>query len=264
LIQVFSAPIALLVDAVSFLFSGLLVARIRTVEPVPEAPDGPGRILPQIAAGLRLTWRNRVLLTLVGTAAICNLTAYWINVLFPLLCVRQLGLNAGLIGLIIATGAIGSLLGSAVCGPLTRRIGVGQATLWTLAGEAAGFLIMPFAPAHSWLAVPMLIAGWFVVGGTAAISRVVSISIRQTVTPAAFLGRVNATHRFVSYGVVSLGTAVGGVLGDVFGIRVAILIAAVGMFTSVLCVLFSPLLRMRQVDDAEQPGAAEGGVEPTA
>lgn len=257
LIQAFTAPIALLVDAVSFLFSGLMLSRIRTPEPLPDTSDAKAPILAQIGAGLRLTWSNRVLLTLVGTAAICNLTAYWIIVLFPLLCVRLLGLSPGMIGLIIATGAIGSLLGAAVCAAVTRRIGVGQATLWTLLGEAVGFLIMPLAPTGSGFAVPVLIAGWFIVGFTAAVSRVVSISIRQTVTPASFLGRVNATHRFVSYGVVAAGTSIGGLLGSAFGIRTAIVIAGVVMLTSVLCVLVSPLLRMREVDGSDAREAAE-------
>jgi len=251
LVQFFTAPIALLVDAVSFVFSGFMVSRIRTPEPAPEDTGDQGRILAQIRAGLALTWRNRVLLTLVGTAAICNLTAYWIMALFPLLCVRLLGLNAGVIGMIISVGAIGAFLGAAVCGPITRRIGVGQATLWTLLGECVGFLIMPFAPAHSGFAIPVLIAGWFIVGFSAAVSRVVSISIRQTVTPNNMLSRVNATHRFVSYGVVAVGTSVGGLLGSAFGIRAAILIAGVTMLASVVCVLVSPLLHIREVDGSD-------------
>jgi MFS family permease len=276
LIQLLSAPLALLMDAVSFLFSALMLSRIRTVEQVPETAGDQGSVLAQVRAGLALTWRSRVLLTLVGTAAICNLTAYWITVLFPLFCVRLLGLSAGMIGLVMSAGAVGSLLGAAVCGPFTRRVGVGQATLWTLFGEALGFLLLPFAPAHSWLCVPVLIAGWFIAGGTAAISRVVSISIRQTVTPKDYLGRVNATHRFVSYGVVAVGTAAGGFLGSALGIRVAMAVAAVAMMTSVVCVLVSPLLRMREVDDAvvvplvgraaatSDPAESDGGIKPAA
>jgi MFS family permease len=256
LIQFLTAPIALLVDAVSYLVSAVMLSRIRTVEPAPGAPAEQGRMLAQIRAGLSLTWRNRVLLTLVGTAAICNLTAEWILVLFPLFCVRLLHLSAGMIGLVISTGAVGALLGAATVGPITRRIGVGQATLWTLFGECVGFLVLPFAPAGSGWTVPVLILGWFIAGFSAAVSRVVSISIRQTVTPGEFLGRVNATHRFVSYGVVAAGTFAGGLLGSAFGIRTAMVVAAVIMFASVACVLVSPLLHIRQVDTEPEPAAA--------
>jgi MFS family permease len=259
LVQFLGAPLAVLADAVSFLFSGAMLSRIRKAEPVPEATDD-GPIFRQIRAGISLTWRNRILLTLVGTAAICNLTAQWIIVLFPLFCVQMLHLDAGLIGLIISTGAIGSLLGSAACGAITKRLGIGQASLWTLFGECVGFLLMPFAPAdNDWVAVPMLIAGWFIVGFSAAVSRIISISVRQTVTPQNFLGRVNATHRFVSYGVVAVGTLAGGVLASAAGLRLAMVIAAVVMFASVGAILVSPLLRIREIDahDAAAP------VEPT-
>jgi predicted MFS family arabinose efflux permease len=136
--------------------------------------------------------------------------------------------------------------------PDRRRIG----DTGTLAGECVGFLLLPCAPAHSRAVVPILILGWFVIGFSSAVSRVVSISIRQTVTPAAFLGRVNATHRFVSYGVVAIGTSAGGLLASAVGIRAAMAVAAVAMFASVACVLVSPLLRLRDVNTvAIQPPA---------
>lgn len=252
LVQLCSAPIALLADAGSYLFSALMLSRIRTAEPPPEIDARRGGTLAQIRDGLELTRRNRILLTLVATAAICNLTAQWATVLFPLLCVRLLKLGAGAIGLIISTGAIGSLLGVAVCGPITRRIGLGRATLWTLLGECVGFSLLPFAPADSPLAVPVLVAGWSIVGFNAAISRIVSISIRQSVTPATYLSRINATHRFVSYGLIAVGTLAGGLLGGVFGIRAAMLVAALAMFTSVACVLVSPLRHVHTVHDSER------------
>ena len=267
LVQFLGAPLAVLGDAVSFLFSGAMLSRIRTAEPVPEATDE-GPILAQVRAGIALTWQNRILLTLVATAAICNLTAQWIIVLFPLFCVKLLHLNASMIGLIIATGAIGSLVGSAVCGSITRCLGIGQASLWTLFGECVGFLIMPFAPVdNARMAVLVLIAGWFIVGFSAAVSRIVSISVRQTVTPENFLGRVNATHRFISYGVVAVGTFVGGVLASATGLRGAMVIAAIAMFASVGAVLISPLLRIREVDasDADPEAAtadADSGTPP--
>lgn len=257
LVQFLGAPLAVLADAISFLFSSATLSRVRKAEPVPEATDE-GPIVQQIRAGITLTWKNRILLTLVATAAICNLTAQWIIVLFPLFCVQLLHLNAGLIGLIISTGAIGSLLGSAACGAITRRIGIGQASLWTLFGECVGFLLMPFAPAdNQWVAVLLLVAGWFIVGFSAAVSRIVSISVRQTVTPHNYLGRVNATHRFVSYGVVAVGTFAGGILASAVGLRLAMVVAAVAMFASVGAVLISPLLRIREVDASDSTEPAE-------
>jgi MFS family permease len=237
LVQAVTAPVALLADAVSFLVSGLALAGIRTRERAPAASGA--RALSQLREGLAFSIRNRLVLTLLGTAAICNFFLQWIMVLFTLFCVRDLRLGAGMIGLILAIGAVGGLAGSAVTTPLTRRFGLGPVTLWTVAGECAALMLLPAGT------VALMVAGWFGCGFSAAISRVVSISIRQSVTPGPLLGRVNATHRFVSYGVIALGTVLGGLAGEVLGLRTALLTGAMGMVLAVVCVLVSPLRRIR-------------------
>jgi hypothetical protein len=254
LVQAVTAPVALLADAVSFLLSGLALAGIRAREAAPETP--PGRALPQLREGLAFSIRNRLVLTLLGTAAICNFFLQWIMVLFTLFCVRELHLGAGMIGLILAIGATGGLVGSAVATPLTRRFGAGPVTLWTVAGECAALLLLPAGT------VPLMIAGWFGCGFSAAISRVVSISIRQTVTPDPLLGRVNATHRFVSYGVIALGTLAGGFTGELIGLRAALFAGAVGMFLAVACVLVSPLRSIRSATVSPADGQ-RGGILPS-
>jgi len=112
LVQAVTAPVALLADAVSFLLSGLALASIRARERAPETAAV--RVLPQLREGLAFSVRNRLVLTLLGTAAICNFFLQWIMVLFTLFCVRERHLDAGLIGLILAAGAVGGLAGSVV------------------------------------------------------------------------------------------------------------------------------------------------------
>jgi hypothetical protein len=86
----------------------------------------------------------------------------------------------------------------------------------------------------------------------------VSISIRQSVTPPPLLGRVNATHRFVSYGVIALGTLAGGLTGELVGLRAALLAGALGMFLAVGCVLISPLRHVRTAIVGAAPTPAPG------
>jgi MFS family permease len=249
-IQAVTAPVALLADAVTFLLSGLALASIRARERTPQTADVP--VIPQLREGLAFSVRNRLVLTLLGTAAICNFFLQWIMVLFTLFCVRERHLDAGLIGLILAAGAVGGLAGSAVTTPLARRFGLGPVTLWTVAGECAALTLLPAG------STALMAAGWFGCGFSAAISRVVSISIRQSVTPPPLLGRVNATHRFVSYGVIALGTLAGGLTGELVGLRAALLAGALGMFLAVGCVLISPLRHVRTAIVGAAPTPAPG------
>ncbi|MEO3830286.1 MFS transporter [Actinomadura sp. B10D3] len=244
LVQLMTAPITLVVDAVTFALSALSLLLIRTREPLPEPP---ATRKGQIREGLRVTLGNPLLRALIGTAASYNLFSNWMVVLFPLFAIRVLGLGAGAIGLILSTGAIGALAGSILASPVTRRLGVGRAVLWPIVIEVLALMLVPLAPAGSAVTIPLLVTAFLFNGMGVALSSVVATSVRQAVTPPPMLGRMTATYRTISFGVVAVGTFLGGLAGEWLGLRTGVAVGATGLVTSVIWVAASPLRRMREI-----------------
>jgi MFS family permease len=252
LIQALSAPYAVLVDALSFLWSAAWVRAIRTRPPRPERkPDRHlGR---EIAEGLKFVVGNRLLRSI----AMCTGTSnFFANVLFPvyyILLARGLHLSAGVIGLFTSFAAVGGLLGSLVASRIARRLGQGP-TIWiSIACSIPPAFVVPFV--HRDWTLGLLAVAQLVMWGSAVVYNITQVSFRQGLTPERLLGRMNATMRFFVWGTIPLGAFVGGVLGTVIGVRATLLVAAIGGVAAVLPVFFSPLRTMREL-----PTYAEAGV----
>ncbi len=252
LVQLVTAPVALLADGISFVVSiaGLLMIRVREPRPVLANPDE-GNIA-RIKHGLRVVYGNRFLRALVGVAASYNFFDSWILTLFMVYAVHDLGLHAGSIGLALSGGAVGAVAGAVLTGPVSRRVGVGGALLGSVAVESVVLLAVPLTPTHHLFTLPVIAIAFALNGVGTAMSSVAAISVRQSVTPIEMLGRMTASYRFISYGVVSLGAAVGGLAGELAGVRSGLLIGTIGMVSTIGWVVFSPLPKLRTVQDAEQ------------
>jgi MFS family permease len=251
LIQALTAPVAVAVDAVSFLGSALFVGLIRKREERPvRAPDAHlGR---EIAEGLRFVLGNRLLRSIAACTGSSNLFSGIGFAMIIVLLARDLGLSAGTVGLFFSAAVAGSLPGALLAGRVTRWLGQGR-TIWISMAVTAPFgLLMPLAQ-RGWLL-------WLAAFGSAVwsfggvIYNIAQVSFRQGLTPEALLGRMNATMRFLVWGTLPLGGFLGGVLGQAFGARTAVWIGAIGGSLAFLPVLLSPLRTMRDLptrSDAE-------------
>jgi MFS family permease len=250
LVQAFTAPYAVLVDAVSFLWSASWVAAIRAPERKPVAP--PQRHLgKEIAEGLRFVLGNPILRKIAGctgTANLFNSASYAVMIVF---FVRTVHLSAGGIGLLFSIGSIGGLVGALCSGYLMRT--VGQARLIWLSALifAPGDLLLPLTHHDARL----IYAGvaLFVSSIGATVYNVAQVSFRQALCPRPLLGRMNATMRFLVWGTQPIGGLLGGWLATAVGLRDALWIAAVGALLAPLWVLFSPLRGMRDIPMERQP-----------
>lgn len=197
LVQVLTAPIALLVDAIAYVVSAIAIGRIRT----PETSAGlTGSFVSELRSGLRFVARDRYLVANLGFSALYNPFAQWIMVLFTLHAVQVLGLDAARIGLVLAIGAVGALIGSLLAGPTVRRFGAGPPLLWCAAVECSVLLLVPVVDA-AWggVAVVAALGAIFAVNGLGtAMSSVILVTIRQLRTPDGLLGRVNASMRWIT------------------------------------------------------------------
>jgi MFS family permease len=250
LVQLLTAPYALLADAISFVVSTLSLLWIRTEEPKPEVDPDEGGSLARIREGLAITYRNPFLRAFAGVAGFYNLFEQWILTLFMLYAVRKLGMSAGSIGLVLSAGAVGALLGSIAAVPAGRWLGVGRSVLVAVLLECGVMLVVPFAPADSAFTLPLLAVAFALNGVGTASSSVMAITIRQLVTPERLLGRMNASYRFVSYGAIPLGALLGGAAGQALGLRAGLIVGSVALLSTVVWILLSPLPGLRELEDA--------------
>jgi MFS family permease len=252
LVDVMSAPFALVVDAASFVVSAAFLGSVRIREPAARAAEGGRRILDEIREGISMTLGHRVLrwITLLNALRVVG-TIVWPN--YVIFALRVLRVSPLTFGLVTSLGALGFLGGSLLAPRLTRRFGIGR----TLVG--ASFLLMaspffmPFAPAASpW--APVLLIGAAVVGATGDMVMIVTLeSYLQAVTPRRMIGRVSATSFFLSGIGFLVGPLVGGFLGEAIGIRETIFVAACLHSLWPLFMWRSPLRTLH-----EMPATAEG------
>jgi MFS family permease len=264
LVQWLTAPVALLADAASYIVSVVSLIWIRQPESAPAKPaDAPG-VTSQIRTGLAVVLGDPLLRALVGTSAFFNLFAQWISVLLILFAVRVLHLPAGEIGLMVGTPAIGALIGSMLADRVSKKLGIGPTVMSCVVFECAVLLVIPFAPAsHPGLAAAIIAVALAASGVGSALSSIVGISVRQSVTPPNLYGRMTATYRFVSFGVIALGSLFGGLAGQAFGLRSGLLYGAIGLQSTIIWMALSKLPRVRELpapspEPEPEPESASG------
>jgi MFS family permease len=263
LIGALTAPLAIVIDAVSFLGSAGLLALIRKGEPqAPRSMEGaPRPILSEIAEGLRFVLKHPLLAPVTATSAIGGLSFGIGMSIFLVYAVRVLGLTPELIGLVYALGSIGALAGATITSWLTDRLGVGRTILIGAAMSGPSMLLIPLAPAS--FPLPYLVLAELLFGLYATVYGISQLSLRQAVTPEHLQGRMNASVRFVVWGVGPIGYVMGGAIGETLGLTAALWIGTVGAFIAPLPVILS---RIRDVDvlpnaDVVERGPVEAGDE---
>jgi MFS family permease len=244
LIQALTAPYAVLIDALSFLWSAAWVTAIRARPPRPERqPDRDLRR--EIGVGLRFVLGNRLLRAIAMCTGSFNLfSSMGIAVIYVLLA-RDLHVSAGIIGLITSTSAVGGVIGSLVASRFAARVGQGPA-IWISAAAIGPFgFVAPFVH-RDWTLGLLAVAQIGMWMGN-VVYNVTQVSFRQGLCPPGLLGRMNATMRFLVWGTLPLGGLLGGLLGTTIGVRGTLLVVAVGGSLAFLPVFLSPLRRMREL-----------------
>jgi MFS family permease len=242
LVQLLSGPAALVLDALSFLGSALLLGSVE-----PDEPPGEPAVRGHVRAGLRFVARTPALRAQFAAGALLN---FFYTIYFALLflfAARELGLSAGTIGLALGAGAVGALAGSALTGATTRRIGIGRTLILGAFLYPGALLLVPLAGGPAWLAVALLVAAELGSGFGLMLDDICAGSIQQALTPDRLRARVQGAYMALNYGVRPLGALAGGALGTWLGLREALWLAAAGGVVSALLLLPSPLPRMREL-----------------
>jgi MFS family permease len=243
LVQLVSAPLTLLIDAVTFLCSAGSIALIRREAP-PVRTSVRGTVVREIGEGLTTVARHPLLRAFAAFSVTRSFFGNWIGALYALYVLHDLALGPVLLGVTIGVGGLSNLLGTFLVGPLTRRFGIGPIILATvLAGSLTAFLI-PLAHGPVLVGFGMLALCQAFDAGQ-PIYEVNVLTLRQSITPPRLLGRVNAATHVLEGGVGPLGAIVAGLLAGQIGMRPTLYGAALGICASVAWLLFSPLPGLR-------------------
>jgi len=268
LVQVLTAPLAVAVDAVSYLVSACLLRGLPAVPPPPR-PAEREPLFRQVTAGLAFCLRHRYIRPLALGAAWMNL---WVEAFLAILvtyAVRDLGLSAATAGVVLAGSNVGYLLGSMLVPRLNRAWGVGRSIALGAALQV-GFVVATLA--RTGLPVLWLTLGLAISAAGTGIWNVDAVSLRQATTPEPMLARMNASNRFLIWGTMPLGAALGAWLAGRVGLADTALIAAVAAPLSALPVVFSAVRRVRAMPSSD-PAATDpdrpeprpdGGLSPAA
>jgi len=235
LIHWIQAPLAIVVDAISYLISALLVLAIRRPEPITSRSRQQGRASFRRDAwdGLAATFCDGTIRLIAASSATVNLGLSIVNTVYLLYAYEVLGLNAAEVGLVLAAGGAGSVLGAMAVYPVSRRIGEGPAMASAVLVGFASYLLLPLAQtgpvAAAGLVVPLLGVASFVVSVCLPIYFVNTITVRQATVADHLQGRVVGTIRTVVIACTPIGALIGGALGQYLGVVATLLIgAAVG------------------------------------
>jgi predicted MFS family arabinose efflux permease len=158
-------------------------------------------------------------------------------------------LQPATIGLVLGAGSVGYFLGAFLPAWTARRFGLGRAITGSMAVLWMSDLLYPFAFGSNRIAVPVLIAAFFI-GGLAVPSYDINqFSLRQAIIPDPLLGRVNASARVLIRGAVPIGALLGGLIGELFGLRAVMIFAAFGSLSSLIWLWGSPVASLKTVPE---------------
>lgn len=270
IIQLVRAPMAILIDAISFVVSGIFVLLIRRPEPTPDRHlDEHGRprgsMRSEVAAGLRYVLGNRYLRGIAASTGISNLFTQIGFATLLVFLVRELGLEAGAIGLAFGLGNVGAIVGALTATRFSRVVGVGPAIVLSVAIGAPSLFLVALAPVDT--AFPFLVAAGMLTGFSAVVYNVNQVSFRQAITPERMQGRMHATMRFIVWGTIPVGQILGGFIAQALtdaglGLRPVILLGGIGAASAILPVLLTPVRTIRTMptgpEDVGEPAGPAG------
>ncbi|WP_328998066.1 MFS transporter [Kribbella sp. NBC_00709] len=244
LVQVLTAPFAIVMDAASYVVSAVAAYLIRE----PDRGPAPPRSEVRLSAGLRVLFGHRMLRPLIVSAAIAAMAGAMQGPLMVLFLIRELHRSPAFVGLTLTTFGVAAVAGTFVAGPWCRRVGLGGSYL------SGAFLASLNGALLCTGRTPLILLGQVLSGLGMSLFGVPQRTLRQALAPVHLLGQVTASWRTVVIGGQAAGAALAGVLATAIHIRPTLLIASAGMLAGFLVAALSPLRGLRDLPEGEPAG----------
>jgi hypothetical protein len=252
LLTLVSAPVLFAGEAVGYLTSAVCLTRVRDAETVqPRAGDS--SLLHEIREGAAFVAAHPLIRRIVASTAVGNLFASVTYVLMPLVILRELDLGPVGLGIMLSIGSVGGVIGALAAPLLAARLGEGPLLPLGLMVGGSAVVLFPLALAAGPgpLALSLLCAGEFFMSFGVIVYNVIQVSMRQRVCPPRLLGRMNASIRCVVWGVMPIGSLLGGWLGEELGLMPTLWIGIGGLLFSCVPVAVGPFFRLRRLTNRE-------------
>jgi Major Facilitator Superfamily len=247
LVQLVSAPFAVLFDALSFLFSAFCLGLIRKPEPPVAVAENRMSIWHDLVQGLHEVLKNPLLRSLAGGVGAFNFFGNFVGALYALYVIRELHAAPIFLGFLIATGGVSALVGAFIAERIIRRFGLGLTAGATLFIYGATGLLIPLAAGPTAVALSFLFTSQLAGDASVSIHLIAEVSLRQSIVPGNMLGRTNASLQFLSQGVAPIGALLAGILGGLIGLRLTILIGVLGVMAAGAFLLLSPIRKIGEI-----------------
>lgn len=262
LIGILGAPVAVLIDAATYLWSAGWLAAIRTRDPAPTASMELARAnatwRKDLGIGLRTLFGNRYMRPIAIGHAVWSISGGFFMALYTVFCLRTLAISETTFGIIVAMGGIGSLGGAVLSRTLVHKIGFGPTLMLTSTLSVGCALLIPLAGGSHPRMFGFLVAHQVLSDGFSVAFVIQAVTLRQTVLPKPVLGRVNAAVAVTSGGLLAFGALAGGVLGQLVdthtAVWVGVLIGLAVPFT------LSPLARLPKLPQPDDDALLQNGM----
>jgi MFS family permease len=245
LVAIFSAPLALLADAASFIGSAALIASMRRDQPRFDPGRGRRRIAEDLSTGVRFLQGQPVVASVVATITINNFSRNIALAIAILYLLEAAGMEPAAVAVAFGIGNSGFLVGALLARRVTASIGMGPTMQLGVSLFGPSMLLFALAPAE--LAGPAFTAMLFANGLGIAIHNVNQVTVRQVLTPDHLRARVQSVIRLLGFGAIPLGTLVGGIIGEVVGLRGALVVSGLGLLAGSVPYLWVRVGRLRTI-----------------
>lgn len=246
LIQLITAPMAIVVDALSFLWSALWLTRIDAEESIVEETS-PGHPLADIFVGWRACNSHEVVrLVLIAHTLLLTLGGFFMA-LYMIFMLRELGLSEAIVGIIIGAGGVGALWGALIAGPLSRWCGYGRSMVLCVAAWALATACVPLAKNAGVFTLPLLFAQQLGGDGFLAAFVILQVSMQQALLPQEVQARVAAVFHIAEGLALPIGAFLAASLAIFLGITQTLWIAVGGTLIGVVFLGFSRLWTLRDL-----------------
>lgn len=238
LVGAFGGPVAIGIDALTYIFSAALIGFLRVAEPKLTPASARASFFRELSDGLKKTWSVVLMRPLLISTFVIGLYFGLFRSSYLLYVSNGIGLGPEAIGLVIATGGIASFVGGLFTERISRFFGVGRAISLSLVIVGVGLALVPLAPGATVVGFAMLVGHQLLSDGFETVWEANQAAIRGRVLPAAYQGRANAANDGVGILGRLLGIIIGGAIGSsVAGSGVALLVGggasiAVGLFVA--------------------------------
>jgi MFS family permease len=256
LAQFASTVLGLVVDSASFLVSAVCLWAIRAIEPDRNPADTPRTsIRADVRTAIDFVVRDPYLRVMTANAATANLFLSGLQALLVVFLLRTAELGPWAVGAVTVAISVGGFLGAFIAPRMSKRLGSARAML--VSTPITGFfgLLFPLA-GHGWLLAVCLL-GVLAWSMGVVMKNVITGSFRQTYCPPGMRGRVAMSMRFVTFGVMPIGSLVGGGLGALFGVQAAVWVLATANVFSSAMLFTGPIRLSRELPTEQVPVAGE-------